>query len=204
MSSLRKLLDELVKSPPGPSPSFTSIQMLDLLLYLGKEAPIGRKKLSHSLGIGEGVIRNMLNRFVKAGIVKITDKGCILTTRGMKIYKYISDIVREVGPLDIEIPWNCLYNFTVVVKKRSHLIKKGLEQRDAAIKGDAEAAIIMTYVDGKLHMPSVSVLSDERPEFALKLIEKVKPEEGDVIIIVGASDLNKARHGSLAAAQTLL
>ncbi|MEN2974109.1 MAG: DUF4443 domain-containing protein [Candidatus Caldarchaeales archaeon] len=194
----------MVKVRPGPSPSFSSTQMLTLLLYLGKEAPVGRKKISKDLRLGEGVVRNMLNRLVEAKIAKITSKGCSLTSRGMSIYNQITSIIREVGHVDIELPWSYASNYGIVVRGRSHLVRRGLEQRDAAIKSEAEAALIMIYVDGKLHMPNISVLSDERPEFSKRIIEKFKPEEGDVIIIAGANDLNKARYGSIAAAQTLL
>jgi Mn-dependent DtxR family transcriptional regulator len=202
--NIQDTLEKLVEGQPGPAPSFTSTHLLELLLYLGREAPVGRKKLSLTLKIGEGVVRSMLSRLVKAKIVNVTNEGCMLTSKGLKIYKQISSILIEVGELDIEIPWDQPCNYAVVLKKRSHLVKKGLEQRDAAIRAGAEAALVMTYLDNELHMPGVSILSEERPDFASQIIEKIKPEENDVIIIAGAKEYKKAKYGALAAAQTLL
>jgi Mn-dependent DtxR family transcriptional regulator len=202
--NIQDMLEKLVEGQPGPTPSFTSTHLLELLLYLGEEAPVGRKKLSSILKIGEGVIRSMLSRLVKARIVNVTNEGCVLTSKGMRIYKQISSILIEVGELDIEIPWDQPHNYAVVLKKRSHLVKKGLEQRDAAIRAGAEAALVMTYLDNELHMPGVSVLTEERPDFASQIIKKIKPEENDVIIIAGAKEYKKAKYGALAAAQTLL
>jgi len=202
--NIQDILEKLVEGQPGPTPSFTSTHLLELLLYLGREAPVGRKKLSSTLKIGEGVIRSMLSRLVNASIVNVTNEGCVLTSKGMKIYKQISSILIEVGELDIEIPWDQPHNYAVVLKKRSHLVKKGLEQRDAAIRAGAEAALVMTYINDELYMPGVSVLSEERPDFASQIIEKIKPEEKDVIIIAGAKEYKKAKYGALAAAQTLL
>jgi len=202
--NIQDILEKLVEGQPGPTPSFTSTHLLELLLYLGREAPVGRKKLSSTLKIGEGVIRSMLSRLVNASIVNVTNEGCVLTSKGMKIYKQISSILIEVGELDIEIPWDQPHNYAVVLKKRSHLVKKGLEQRDAAIRAGAEAALVMTYLNDELYMPGVSVLSEERPDFASQIIEKIKPEEKDVIIIAGAKEYKKAKYGALAAAQTLL
>jgi len=92
----------------------------------------------------------------------------------------------------------------VILKRRSQNVKKGLEQRDAAIRAGAEAALVMTYLNNILHMPGVSILSEERPAFASQIIEKVKPDQSDVIIIAGAKEDRKAKYGALAAAQTLL
>lgn len=146
----------------------------------------------------------MLSRLVKARIVNVTNEGCVLTSKGIEIYKQISSMLTEVGELDVEIPWDQPYNYVVVLKKRSHLVKKGLEQRDAAIRAGAEAALVMTYLDNELHMPGVSILTEERPHFASQIIKKIKPEENDVIIIAGAKEYKKAKYGALAAAQTLM
>lgn len=202
--NIKHLLEKLAEGRPGPTPSFTPIHLLELLLYLGREAPVGRKKLSSSLKIGEGAIRSMLKRLVKAGIVDVTDEGCVLTSNGMKIYNKVSSMLIEVGLVDINMPWDHQYNYTVVLRGRSHLVKKGLEQRDAAIRAGAGAALVMTYLDNELHMPGVSILSREKPEFASEVVEKIKPGNGDAIIIVGADDYRKAKYGALAAAQTLL
>jgi len=197
-------LEKLAEGQPGPTPSFTSINLLELILYLGKESPVGRKRLSSKLELGEGVVRNMLSRLEKAGIIKITKEGCVLTPEGLRMYEEISSVLIEKGQVDIPIPWSHPYNYVIVLKKRSHLVRIGLEQRDAAVRAGAEGAIVMTYVNNELHMPGVSILSIERPDFASQVIEKVRPEEGDVIIIAGAKDYRRAKYGALAAAQTIL
>ncbi len=203
-TGIQDLLEKLAECQPGPTPSFTSINLLELILYLGRESPVGRKRLSSKLELGEGVVRNMLTRLEKAGIIKITKEGCVLTREGLRMYEEISSILIEKGQVDILVPWSHPYNYVVVLKKRSHLVKIGLEQRDAAIRAGADAAMVMTYVNNELHMPGVSILSIERPDFASEVIEKIKPEEGDVIIIAGAKDYRKAKYGALAAAQTIL
>jgi len=203
LSDTVKIFERLCKGFPGPTPSFTSIQLLEVFLYIGKYAPVGRKKLSKTLEIGEGVIRNILNRLEKARLIKIEDQGCILTDRGLKILKELENSFLEIGSLNIELPWSYKHNYTVVVRGKAHMVKKGLEQRDAAIRGGAEGAMILTYVDGRVEMPGVCVISEEAPDFASKIIEIIKPQDKDVVIIAGADDLKKAKYGALAALQTL-
>ncbi|MEM1583290.1 MAG: DUF4443 domain-containing protein [Nitrososphaerota archaeon] len=202
--NVKHLLEKLVEEQPGPTPSFTPIHLLELLLYLGREAPVGRKKLSSSLKIGEGAIRSMLKRLVKAGIVDVTSEGCVLTSKGIKIYNEVSGKLVDIGLVNIRMPWDHKYNYAVVLRGRSHLLKRGLEQRDAAIRAGAQAALVMTYLGDELHMPGVSILSREKPEFAAEVIKNIKPKEGDTIIITGADDYREAKYGALAAAQTLL
>lgn len=203
MSNPIKMFEKLCKGFLGPTPSFTSIQLLEVFLYIGKHTPVGRKKLSKTLEIGEGAMRNMLSRLEKAGLIKIENRGCILTDKGLRILKELENSILEVGSLKIELPWSYKYNYAVVVRGKAHMVKKGLEQRDAAIRGGAEGAMILTYVDGRLEMPGACIISEEAPEFASKLIEIVKPQDKDVVIITGAEDLKKAKYGALVTIQTL-
>lgn len=204
MSEVRSLLERLAEKQPGPLPTFTSIQILSLILYLGEVGVAGRKKISRSLGIGEGAVRNILNRLRDAGLLETIRQGCRLSRGGLRLYRQLTRTLVELGSLDIKLPWEYPENYGLKVREKASMLRKGLEQRDAAIRAGAEAVIILTYVDGSLHMPSISNLSKEKPDFAAEVIDAVKPEEGDVIIITGGWRLVDARNGALAAAQTLL
>ena len=204
MSELRALLEKLTEKQPGPSPTFTAVQALGLILHLGKVRVVGRKRLGEALGMGEGAVRNLLSRLRAAGLIKVMRQGCRLSEKGLELYQRISEVVIDGGSLSLELPWEYPENYAVLMRGRASALRRGLEQRDAAIRAGAEAVMVLSYVDGSLHMPGVSNLSEERPEFASRLIEALKPMEGDVVIIAGARSLVDARNGALAAAQTLL
>ncbi|HDD56689.1 MAG TPA: DUF4443 domain-containing protein [Nitrososphaeria archaeon] len=205
MASVKKALERLTRRQPGPLPSFTRTQFMDLIMVIGRSGTIGRKRLSKLMGLGEGAVRTMLMRLKDDGLIEVVGKeGCKLTQRGKRIYRELERLIKDVGELKLELPWNHPSNYTIIVKNRANLVKRGLEQRDEAIRAGAKAAIILTYKDDKLMMPGVTNLMAEHPRFASSIIEVVKPENGDVIIIVGADDPLSARHGALAAAETLL
>ena len=203
--SVRSLLDALSKREPGPQPTFQKFEFIDLLLILDEEKLIGRKKLSERLGLGEGVVRTMLQRLKSKSLIEVYGKGgCSLSKKGVKLVNELKETIRAIGPIEANFPWQYSSNYALIVKNVGEKIKKGLEQRDEAIKAGARALMILTYRNGKLLMPGVSDLTSEQPDFALQLIRIVKPEHGDVILIAAGGSLLEARKGALAAAQTFL
>ena len=203
--SVRSLLDALSKREPGPQPTFQKFEFIDLLLILDEEKLIGRKKLSERLGLGEGVVRTMLQRLKSKSLIEVYGKGgCRLSRKGVKLVNELKETIRAIGPIEANFPWQYSSNYALIVKNVGEKIKKGLEQRDEAIKAGARALMILTYRNGKLLMPGVSDLTSEQPDFALQLIRIVKPEHGDVILIAAGESLLEARKGALAAAQTFL
>jgi len=198
-------LDALSKREPGPQPTFQKFEFIDLLLILDEEKLIGRKKLSERLGLGEGVVRTMLQRLKSKSLIEVYGKGgCSLSKKGVKLVNELKENIRAIGPIEANFPWQYSSNYALIVKNVGEKIKKGLEQRDEAIKAGARALMILTYRNGKLLMPGVSDLTSEQPDFALQLIRIVKPEHGDVILIAAGESLLEARKGALAAAQTFL
>ncbi|RLF98167.1 MAG: hypothetical protein DRN49_06320 [Thaumarchaeota archaeon] len=202
---IKQLLESLSSTSIGPQPSFQSFQILDALLIIDREAPIGRKKLSEKLGLGEGAVRTLLQKLRSQSLIDVRGKGgCVLSEKGRMLISELKSKLIIVGSLDIDLPWVYPENYAVIVKNSASRVRKGLEQRDEAIRAGAKALLVLSYLDERLLMPNVSDLTSERPEFAARIIELLKPGNGDVILIAGGDTELEARRGALAAAQTLL
>ncbi|RLG04602.1 MAG: hypothetical protein DRN54_00575 [Thaumarchaeota archaeon] len=202
---IKRLLESLAAKPPGPQPTFQSLQFLEALLTIGREAPIGRKRLSEKLGLGEGAVRTLLQRLKAESLIEVIGRGgCVLSEKGRALISELEGKLRDIGSTTLKLPWSHPENYAIIVRGAAHLVRRGLEQRDEAIKAGAKALLVLTYVDGRLLMPGISDITSEKPDFALQLIEELKPESGDVILIAGASHPIEAKRGALAAAQTLL
>ncbi|MCX8187345.1 MAG: hypothetical protein N3F65_01890 [Nitrososphaeria archaeon] len=205
VTHLIDVLKELSKRGSGPQPMFREFEFLDLLLVLEREGVIGRKRLSEYMGVGEGVTRTMIRRLKSQSLIEISGKwGCKLSEKGKRMVEEIKKLIKNVGSTSLKLPWDYPSNYVLLIKGGSGKVKRGLEQRDEAIKAGAKALMILSYVDSKLMMPGISDLTVEKPEFAESLIKTLKPEEGDVILIAAGDSLLEARKGALAAAQTLL
>lgn len=202
---IKKILEPLASRPPGPQPSFQSFQLLEALLVIRREGPIGRKRLAEALGLGEGAVRTLIQRLRSGSLVTVVGRdGCALSRKGEELVSELEAALRDVGPIRSRLPWSYPANYAVIVRAAAQRVSRGLDQRDEAIRAGAKALLILTYRDGRLLMPGVSDLSAERPEFAQQLVGELRPGEGDVILIAGGDTEHEARRGALAAAQTLL
>ena len=201
-----KLFKELAKGTSvGPSPSFTEFDLAKTLEMVGKEKSIGRTRLSRELELGQGATRTILDHLERAGLIRVERSGCTLTSEGLKILKELGLIVK----LGFEVPSTVFavapYGSGALVSKAAHKVKRGLEQRDAAIRVGASCAVTLVYRDGKVLFPlGEEVESEDWPKVSNRIIEIFQPAEGDVIIIARGASPRLAETGARAAAWTLL
>ncbi len=202
---LKRVLKLLASRSIGPQPSFQSFHLLEALLIIRREMPIGRKKLAELLGLGEGVVRTLIQRLRAGSLVTVIGRGgCTLSGKGEELLHWLEKRLRDIGPVRSGLPWSYPASYALIIRGSAGGVARGLEQRDEAIRAGAKALMVLTYRDERLLMPGVSDLSMEEPDFASQLIRELRPEDGDVILIAGGDSLAEARRGALAAAWTLL
>ncbi|MCD6445902.1 DUF4443 domain-containing protein [Candidatus Bathyarchaeota archaeon] len=205
MHKLKHVLEEMAgEKAPGPTPTFSIFHLL-YALELIAEKPIGRNKLAKELKVGEGVVRTIINRLKDASLIKTSRAGCVLTSKGLKIWREYKSIFKKMVKLEKNELTFAECNYAILVKNRGHKVKSGMEQRDAAIIMGAKSATTILFKTGCLRLPSVNEdLAKNFPNATKQITKLLKPEENDVIIIVSANSWEKAVYGSLAAAWTLI
>jgi len=202
--SLKQSIEKLTKEKAaGPNPSFSTFHFL-LAIELIAEKPIGRNKLAHELGIGEGATRTLIRKLKETGLISMSKAGCALTQKGNELWNEYQAIVKKTRIEKNELTF-AEYNFAVLVKKSGHKVKTGMEQRDAAIVAGARGATTILFKKGLLVFPAVDRnLKRDFPEASNQIARLLKPQEDDTIIVVSSDDITKAEHGALAAAWTLI
>jgi predicted transcriptional regulator len=206
MTSQFKRFIESLASPkgPGPSTTFSMFHIFYALELLAKK-PIGRNKLAEKLNVGEGAIRTIISRLKGAGLIVTSKEGCILTDKGLSIWKSFVEVYPKRAEIGKTALTTSKYNYAFLVKDKAHKVKSGIDQRDAAIMGGARRALVIVSKNGRLMIESVSnSIEDEFPEAASEILEKLNPEDNDVIIIAGADNLLKAKRGAFAASWVLI
>ncbi len=204
-SGIKQLLETLSTiSPKGPAPAFKPQHLLYALLILGERGPLGRKRLSESMGLGEGSIRTVLQRLRRLGLVSMSRGGYGLSEVGRELYDALSSQLFGPRLVGFELPIKARHAAGVVVRGLGEAVRSGVEERDAAVKAGADAALIFIFRDGKLLMPPESNITSEQPKLAEDISREFKPGEEDVIIIAGAEDPQTASYAALAAGLTLL
>lgn len=202
MSKLLGILEKAaVKLAPGRAPYFVEAHLVKALMIIDDKGPVGRVKLSKTLGLGEGTIRTLIKHLEKEKLIKISKVGIALTISGKKLTADLKSRIRR----EIEIPRSSLtvgpFNVAILVKNASNAIRGGVEQRDAAIKIGALGATTLIYKRGRLNMPLVEEdIFRDLPAIYEVMASKLKPQEEDVIIIGTANDKSAAELGAIAAA----
>lgn len=201
-------LQALSKLPsPGPAPAFTHVDVTQAILTIGDEGQIGRIELSRRLGIGEGTIRTIIKHLMQANIIEIARGGCVLTKRGVQLYNSLRSKVSKVFTIDAKQLALDKVSAAVLVRHVGHLVKRGIEQRDAAIRAGATGACTLVFQGREFLMPMSESeewsLNSDDPLFQ-GLRKSFSPGEGDVIVLSSAPDRATADHGAMAAALTLI
>jgi predicted transcriptional regulator len=204
-STLKKFVESIAnQKAPGPSTTFT-VSHIFFALELMAEHPIGRNKLAKKLEVGEGAIRTIISRLKDTGLIETSKEGCSLTKKGFALWRQFEQCFpqrAEIAKTDLT---KADYNYAFLVKNSGQKVKSGIEQRDAAIVAGATRAVIIVSKQGRLTIESVSDnLENEFPEAATQILRVMQPSNNDVIIIVGAANLQKAKIGSFAASWALL
>lgn len=160
------------------------------------------------MSIGEGSARTLLKRLTEADYIKPEGKqGQKLTSSGQRL---VDEIARDVPlGLMLDIRQLAMYEHTYanLVKNKASLITDGVRQRDEAIiQGGYGKAGATTLIQKsiRLVMPpdDFHILLSYEAE-TLLIIESLRPENNDVVIIGSADDPNLAREVSMAAVMTL-
>ncbi|MFW9850155.1 MAG: DUF4443 domain-containing protein [Candidatus Thorarchaeota archaeon] len=208
MSWLQEILDLAQPADRKVSPTFGPHHVAVALMMIGREQPLGRYELRDRMSIGEGSTRTLIKRLSEAGYITAEGKqGQKLTQKGQDLFERISEDV----PLGLSLNLGELvvhsYAFANLVKGRAYLITDGVRQRDEAIiqGGYGQAgATTLVQKNGLLVMPpdDYNILLEYEDE-ALLIMESLRVEDDDVVVIGSAADANLAREVSMAAVMTM-
>lgn len=206
MTSTFKRFIESLASPkgPGPSTTFSIFHIFYALEFLAKK-PVGRNKLADELNVGKGAIRTIISRLKDNGLIVTSKEGCTLTDKGIRVWKNFE----IVFPKRIEIKKTALttseFNYAFLVKNKGDVVRSGIDQRDAAIRGGARRAVVIVFKNGHLIIESVSNnIEKDFPESANVILKDLNPAENDVIIIAGSDNPLKAKRGAFTASWMLI
>ena len=204
--SLQELLKLAEKHTSGPNPGFSREHILLAFMTIGNSGTISREQLRLKSGLGGGSVRTVLKKFRRGGYVRADPFGCHLTESGEALYR---STLKKLSPF-LSLDGSQLSvgksQVGILVRSMAASITSGIEQRDAAIVTGAIGATTYVIRGGGFSIPGGS--SDCEKDFPSKawptLREKLRPKNGDAVIVCGARDDTTARLGALSAALTLL
>lgn len=198
IKALTKVTDRYA---PSRLLSFDAVHVFKALQIIESNGHTSRATLCKELSVGEGVIKTLIKHMKMQGLVKTSNGGTKMTQKGTGICSGILSAIPSETPVPRCSIATGKFNYAVLIKNLDYAIKSGIEQRDAAIRKGASGATTILFKDGKFVMPGETYdsLKNEQ-QIRNMFLEKLSPEDGDVLIIVGAEDKTTAELAAKGAA----
>ena len=190
----------------GPLPQLTPLQLLNALVTIDQEGPLGRRALAQGLQIKDGVVRGLLERLADRKIASATETGVHLSTTGRKsLHKFLSELsVKKIAAIRESELIGTRKGIAVHLAGAYEKGMTGVAQRDEAIKAGADGSITIAMIGKRLVIPpdnkSIADLDSKTNQL---LRELFKPSDKDLIIIGFGRDIAAAQAGALAAVLSL-
>ncbi|MEW6043585.1 MAG: DUF4443 domain-containing protein [Thermoproteota archaeon] len=169
--------------------TFSVPHIFKALQILYKEQFVSRATFCKQLHMGEGAVKTMIAHLKEESIVDSTKSGTFLTDKGRNYIKNLLDIVSAESEIKKCKIAQGRFNHAVILKKYAFATKTGMEQRDYAILYGAMGATTLLYKEDRFVFPNehVDCLTND-PKTKSVLLARLKPQNGDMIIIAAAND----------------
>jgi len=199
--ALRNVLSSDYK---GPRAVFSEVHVLKAILVIGTAGAVGRGRLGSLVGLGQGEVRTLIKRLKEKHMIIIEPDGCKLSGKGGREFLQLKQKIPWSSPVEAKslgIGEECA---AVLVRGEGKNLRKGIEQRDAAVRVGANGALTAYFVGGRFTLPGEGTDCEKDGPRGLWLAARsAGPRDGDVLIVVGADSREAAELGTLAAALTL-
>jgi hypothetical protein len=188
-NEIKKLLDIVTRKGSSKVLSFSIPHVFKALQILSKEKYVSRVTFCNELHIGEGAVRTLISHLKQDGMVDTIKAGTFLTQKGKKFTKKFSDVITSQCVIESCNIARGKYNHAFLVKNYARIICNGMDQRDYAIMYGAKSATTLSFENDKFVFPNETnnALEDDVKTKNI-LLEKLKPEERDIVIIASSDD----------------
>ncbi|HMG38834.1 MAG TPA: DUF4443 domain-containing protein [Nitrososphaeraceae archaeon] len=154
------------------------------LQLIQERGHVSRHTLCKKLDLGEGTVKTLVKHLKIYDLIETDNTGTRISTKGSKL---LSELLLSI-PSEMSISTCSValgkFNYAILIKQMSYVIRSGIEQRDAAIKMNALGATTLVYKDDKFMIPNTNFNALHREQkLHTLLVDSLKPEEGDVLII---------------------
>jgi hypothetical protein len=170
--------------------TFSAPHVLKSIFCLSDQKYVSRASFCKEIHLGEGAVKTLISHLKEFGLVDSIKSGTFLTNKGIRLANQFHKVMPSQCFLKNCHTTKGKYNYAILLKKNYALgIGNGMQQRDYAILYGASDSLTLIFKDGEFVFSGdeVSCFTDE-PKTKDILIESLKPQEEDVVIITSSDD----------------
>lgn len=181
---IRVISKVVERNAPSRILSFNMVHVFKTMQMMENDKKISRSLIMQEIGLGEGSVKTLVKHMKTYDLVENSNSGMWLTRKGKTLYAKLHVSI----PKEIDIPKCSVvlgkFNHVVLLKDMAYNIRSGVEQRDEAIKAGAIGATTLIFKNQRFVLPGTGEdLMRNDQKVHSWIIEKLVPQENDVIII---------------------
>lgn len=164
--------------------TFSSPHVFKALRILITQKYASRQTFCNKLHIGEGAVRTLVLHLRQSGLADSVRAGTFLTVKGTRFAKKLLGVIPAQCTISQCNIAREKYNYAILLKDYANMIGNGMQQRDYAILYGAKGATTLAFENNRFVFPreTKDCLADDQHTKNI-LMEKLKPEENDLVII---------------------
>ena len=186
-----KTLQKVVARKGNSTPlTFSMPHVLKSILCLSNQKYVSRVGFCQELKIGEGAVRTLISHLKEQGLVDSIKSGTFLTSKGKRFAEKFCTVMPTQTFLRKCCLTNGKHNCAILMKsKYVDDIGNGMQQRDFAILYGASDSLTLIFRYGEFVFSGDQIICfEDELEIRDNLIESLKPENDDVVIITSSND----------------
>ena len=169
--------------------TFSTPHVFMALEILSRQKYTSRLAFCNELKIGEGAARTLILHLKQSGLADSIRAGTFLTQKGMRFAKKFFDIIPAQCTIESCNVAREKYNHAILLRDYALAVGNGMDQRDYSILYGAKGATTLSFENNRFVFPGETkdCLRDD-PKTKKILLENLKPEENDLVIIASSDE----------------
>jgi len=199
-----KILRGIVRQDPERPRAFHAGHVLLSMLTMDPLTSISRGDLQSRLGLGGGSIRSLITRLTLNHLVVASPSGMRLKGLGSEIKEAVSS--RITGPVDVTLNYLRIDAVSAawVVKRLALSKAEAVKLRDAVVRYGGTGGTTCLVKGKTISVPGVTENLGDKSQADAIALRKLKPSDGDAILITYAPSKAVAASAGAAALLELL
>ena len=169
--------------------TFSTPHVFKALHILTRQKYASRQIFCKELQIGEGAVRTLILHLKQQRLVDSIKAGTFLTPKGIRFAKKIFDVVPAQCSIESCNIVREKYNHAIILKNCASMANNGMDQRDYSILYGAKGATTLSFENNQFVFPGeVKDCLKNDSKTKNDLLENLRPEENDLVIIASSDD----------------
>ena len=170
--------------------TFSAPHVLKSIFCLSNQKYVSRASFCREIRLGEGAVKTLISHLKEYEIADSIKSGTFLTKKGVRLAAQFYKAMPSQCFVKKCHVTNGKYNYAILLKKGYVSdVGNGMKQRDYAVLYGASGSLTLIFKDGEFVFPGDGVICfTDEPETREVLIGKLKPEEGDMVIMTSSDD----------------